>query len=328
MAGSNQMHHPHRGGMQFWPRKRAARALAKVRNWAVPMKETKLAGFIAYKAGMTHVMAMDKSATSPTKGMEIARAATIVECPPMKVSGIRFYKKTTDGLKLAGEVFSQKVDKELKRKTGIGKNTEVPREFDEVRLVVYSQPKMTGIGKKMPDVSEIGIGGNSPQEKADYAKTLLDKEIRVTDLFKEGQVVDIHAVSKGKGFQGTVKRFGVKRRQHKSEKTVRGVGTLGSWHPNRVLYTVAQPGKMGFHQRTEYNKLIYKISSKPEEINQAGGITHYGNVANDYVLIKGSVTGVKKRALILTQPKRQHAKFKMVQPEITYISTASKQGAR
>lgn len=327
MAGAGQMHHPHRGGMQFWPRKRAARALAKVRNW-VPHKDVKPEGFIAYKAGMTHAMVMDKNSNSPTKGMEVSRAVTIIECPPMKVLGIRFYKNSNDGLKLAGEVFSSKVDKELKRRTGVGKNTEAPKEFDDVRLVVYSQPKLTGIGKKMPDVSEIGVGGSTAAEKAEYAKTLLDKEIKITDIFKEGQMIDVHGVSKGKGFQGTVKRYGVKRRQHKSEKTIRGVGTLGSWHPNRVLYTVAQPGKMGFHQRTEYNKLIYKISSKPEEVNQAGGITHYGNVKADYVLIKGSVVGVKKRAVLLSQPMRQSLKFKLVQPELTYISTASKQGMR
>jgi large subunit ribosomal protein L3 len=327
MAGSNQMHHPHRGGMQFWPRKRAARVLAKVRNWS-KHKEAKLSGFIAYKAGMTHAFVMDKNSNSPTKNLEVSRAVTIVECPPIKVMGARFYKHTTDGLKLAGEIFSTKVDKELIRKTGIGTNNEVPADFDEVRVVAYSQPKMTGIGKKTPDVTEIGIGGEDKNAKADYAKSLLDKEIKASDLFKEGQLVDIHAVSKGKGFQGTVKRYGVKRRQHKSEKTVRGVGTLGSWHPNRVLYTVAQPGKMGFHQRTEYNELIYKIGTKPEEVNQDGGITRYGFVKNDFILIKGSVIGVKKRALIISQPMRPWQKYKQTQPEITYISKASKQGMR
>jgi len=319
------MHHPHRGSMQFWPRKRAARALPRVRNWPVT-KEVKLEGFIGYKAGMTHAMVTDKNPGSPTKNMDVSRAVTIIECPPMKAMAIRFYRNTPYGLNLVSELFSQKYEKELIRKTRPGKNTEVPAEFDDLRLVVYTQPKQTGIGKKQPDVLEIGIGGTDKAQKLEYAKGLLDKEIKVSELFKEGQLIDVHGVTKGKGFQGTVKRYGVKRRQHKSEKTIRGVGTLGSWHPNRVQYTVAQPGKMGYHQRIEYNKIIYKIGSNPADVNQDGGITHYGIIKNDYVLIKGSVPTVKKRALVIAQPMRPWQRFKQTQPEITYLSTASKQG--
>lgn len=315
------MHHPHRGSMQFWPRKRAARALAKVRNWK---KSGKLAGFIGYKAGMTHLLIKDNNPNSPTKNMEVSTAATIIECPPMKVMSVRLYRKTPAGLRLIKEAFAPKTENELKRKTGIGKNNDLTGDFDEARVVAYSQPKKTGI-KKVPDITEIALQGDNALE---YAKSLLDKEIKISELFTEGQLIDVHGVTKGKGFQGTVKRYGVKRRQHKSEKTVRGIGNLGSWHPNRVQYTVAQPGKMGFHQRTEYNKILLKIGNRPEEINQKGGITHYGLVKTDYVLVKGSVPGSRKRALVISAPMRPWLKYKQTTPEIKYISTESKQGLR
>ncbi|MBU2637535.1 MAG: 50S ribosomal protein L3 [Nanoarchaeota archaeon] len=321
MAGANTLHHPHRGSMQFWPRKRAARSLARVRTWK---PSEKLAGFIGYKAGMTHLLIKDNNQSSPTKNMDVSTAATIIECPPMKVMSIRLYQKTTSGLKLVKEAFTTKPEKELKRKTGLGKNNDLTGEYDEVRIVAYSLPKKTSI-KKVPDVTEIALRGDNALE---YAKSLMDKEIKISELFTEGQLIDVHGVTKGKGFQGTVKRYGVKRRQHKSEKTIRGVGTLGSWHPNRVQYTVAQPGKMGYHQRTEYNKILLKIGNKPEEINQKGGITNFGFVKTDYVLVKGSVPGPKKRALILAVALRPWKRFKQPTPEIKYTSTESKQGVR
>ena len=54
---------------------------------------------------------------------------------------------------------------------------------------------------------------------------MLGKEIKVEDVFESGVSVDVHGITKGKGFQGTVKRFGVPIRQHKAEKTKRGIGT-------------------------------------------------------------------------------------------------------
>ena len=198
----------------------------------------------------------------------------------------------------------------------------MPESFDEIRLVAYTQPRLTGL-KKTPELFELAIGGKDANSKLEYARQLLDREIKLSDVFKEKQYLDTHSVSKAKGHQGTVKRFGVRIRQHKSEKTKRGIGTLGSWHPNRVDFRVAQAGKMGFHQRTEYNKLSLKIGSKPEEINPQGGFLHYGSVSNNYIIVKGSVAGGVKRLVILTEPSRPK---RVPQYEIDYISTASKQG--
>jgi large subunit ribosomal protein L3 len=128
-----------------------------------------------------------------------------------------------------------------------------------------------------------------------------NKEIRVRDVFAEGEQVDITAVTKGKGFQGTVKRFHVKIRQHKSEKVKRGIGSLGAWHPKRVLFTVPQSGKMGFHTRSDRNKWILKISD--ENINPNGGFNHYGLIKNEYIMLKGSVPGPCKRLIRLVKSR-------------------------
>ena len=252
---------------------------------------------------------------------------TVIECPPLKVLSVKFYQNSHDGLKLLSEISSDNPDKELGRKINMPKNQKAKEpnhdEVNEVRLLVHTQPKLTGIGKKKPELLEISVGGRDIKEKINYVKSLLGKEIKLSEIFKEGQEVDVHAVTKGKGFQGTVKRFGVKIRQHKSEKTKRGAGSLGPWTPKRVSYQSAQPGKMGYHTRTEYNKLFVKIGNNPSEINPKGGFNHYGLIKNDYVLLKGSVPGAIKRPIEITEPVRSNKKAP--QPlQITYISLESK----
>jgi len=319
MGGADRLHKPRSGSLQFWPRKRAKKAIPRTGSWA-SLDTTKIAGFIGYKAGMTHIIIRDNNPRSLTKGESVTIPVTVIECPAIKPLSLRFYKKTFSGLLLIAEVFAEKLDKAFKKPK---KQAAIPETFDEVRLRVYTQPKTTGIGKKKPDIIELQITGKIAEERLKYAKELLEKEIKIADVFKEGQYIDVHAVTKGKGFQGTIKRYGVKIRQHKSEKTKRGVGTLGAWTPKKVSWTVAQPGKMGYHTRTEFNKWIMKIGNKPEEVNQKGGFMQYGVIKNDYILLKGSIPGPAKRAIVLTEPLR--SKQKQETAEITYISTASKQ---
>ena len=183
---------------------------------------------------------------------------------------------------------------------------------------------MTNIGKKKPETFEIAIGGTKEQQ-IDYAKEKIGKEIKIDEVFKEGQQFDFHSISAGKGFQGPLKRFGIQLRQHKSEKSRRNPGTLGSWKAQgQIMWRVAHAGKMGYHLRTEYNKLLVKIGSKPEEINVKGGFLNYGVVKNQYILVKGSIIGTSKRLVRFTDTTRQ--KKQLEAPQITYTSLESKQG--
>ncbi len=315
-------HHPRRGSMQFWPRKRAQKHVPRIRSWP-KLDETRLLGFIGYKAGMTHIMAKDNTPNSLTKNQTISLPTTVIECPPIKPLSIRFYKKDHNlNLKLIQEIFTKNPTKELKRKTNVSKKTAAkPEDYDDIRLLVYTQPKLIGI-KKKPDVIELGISGEK-NKKLELANKLLEKnEIKLEETFQENQLLDVSAVTKGKGFQGTVKRFGVKIRQHKSEKTKRGAGTLGAWTPKRVSYRVPQAGRMGYHQRMEYNKQVLKIGTDPKEVNPKSGFLHYGLIKNPYLILKGSVQGPKKRAIALTYPRRKGRAHNL---EITKISLSSKQ---
>jgi len=156
-------------------------------------------------------------------------------------------------------------------------------------------------------------------------KNQLGKNLSVTNIFKEGQCIDVVSVSKGKGFQGPVKRLGVKIRDRKSRKTQRGIATLGPWSPSRVLYTIARAGQMGYHQRTEYNKRILKIGANGAEISPKGGFIRYGPVKGAYVLVSGSVPGPTKRLIRLRYPMRASRRVPEA-PKIISVSLESPQG--
>jgi large subunit ribosomal protein L3 len=264
-------------------------------------------------------MVVDNRPNSLTHNQDIFVPTTIIECPPLKALSVRFYKKTHSGLRLMCEVFS-KPDKELAKKISMPKKApkkfEDIKDFDDLRLNVYTQPRLVGIEKKKPELFEIALGG-SKEEKLAYAKGVLGKEIKIEDVFAEGQQIDVHAVTRAHGLQGPVKRFGVAIRQHKSEKTKRGPGSLGPWTGARQ-YRVAKAGQTGYHVRTERNKQILKISSKPEEINTKGGFLHYGNIKNSYILVKGSLQGTPKRLLRFTPSPRPNKKLPEEAPQISY----------
>ncbi len=309
--------------MQFWPRKRARRQYARIRNWA-GIDETRLLGFAGYKVGMTHISYIDGRKNSKTKGEEIFCPVTILECPPLKVIGYQAYTSDAYGKKAkTGGIFS--ATKELLKKVKAKKKevkideTKLGDIFD-ITLVVQTQPAITGIGKKKPEIFELPIGGNDIKAKIDYAKNTMGKDLRISEIFGEGQLVDIHGITKGKGTQGPVKRFGVKILQHKAEKTKRGVATMGPWRPHHGNYRVPQAGKMGWHQRTQLNKWVMRISDNVEKINPAGGWHNYGIIKNEYLLLKGSLDGPKKRLVRLSMPRRTIKKLQETPPEIKHIS--------
>ncbi len=225
--------------------------------------------------------------------------------------------------------------------------------ISEVRVLAHTQPKLASVPKKKPEVLEIKVGGGrGVRDQLLYASRFLSEEfygyvverlggdvsqlgqttstVSVRDVIKEGEYIDVLAVTKGKGFQGPVKRWGVRILQHKSRKTKRGVGAIGAWHPARVPYTTPRAGQMGYHQRTEYNKYILKIgnvNNEGENINPKGGFIRYGLIKGDYVLLVGSVPGPVKRLVFMRYPIRPppSKRFEEV-PVISYISTESKQG--
>ncbi len=319
---------PRKGSLQYWPRVRAKRLYTRISHYP-KLEEAKLNGFAGYKAGMTHLFVADNRPHSKSKGQSIMIPATILECPPLKVASVRFYSKGH----VSKEVFASN-DKNLGRKLRLPKKdaqaalAEVEKNlssFSDIRVNVYTQPHKTKIGKKRPEYFEMALGGKTPEEKFNYAKSIVGKEISLKDVFTEGQQVDVFSVTKGKGIQGPVKRFGVSLRRHKSEKGVRGPANVGAWAGNRS-WTVAHAGRMGVHNRNDKNKVILKIDSDVKQVNVAGGIINYGNIASDYIILKGSVPGANKRLVRFMSAQRADDKQPNQAPSIESINTRSRQG--
>jgi len=310
---------PRAGSLAFWPRKRAKRIYPRLTIYPEADK-AKIVGFAAYKAGMTHAILLDNKKGSPTFGEEIAVPVTVLDCPPLKVLGLRTYEETTKGLKVLTELWTKDLPKDLKRKVRIvPKKEEIPEEkISRARLIVSTQPRLAGVGKKRPEVFEIEIGGRDAKEKINFAKNLLGKEINVKDVVREGELMDIIAITKGKGTAGPVKRFGIKIQTRKAAQKRRHVGSIGPQSPGRVRRTTAMAGQLGLQRRTEINKRILKIGEKGEEITPKGGFKRYGIIKGNYLFVEGSVPGPKKR-LIMLRPSIRPGKTKLILPEIKEV---------
>ena len=289
---------PRKGSLQYWPRKRASKFLPST-NWDAINSGKNLKGFICYKAGMASISVKDKTENSMTKDKHIVIPGTILECPTMKIFSVRFYKNG----KVVSEVLAEGLEKDLKRKVKMpkkqNKKIDDVKDYDDMRVIVYSQVRKTGL-KKTPDIIEVGLVG-SVEQKLSFVKEHLHKEISINDVFEKGQLVDFRGLTKGKGLQGPVKRFGVTLRSHKAEKGVRKVGSIGPWHPARVTFRVAMAGQLGMFTRVSYNNKIVDLGKAEEKLK---GIKNFGNVKTDYIIVHGSVQGPAKRQLIATAALR------------------------
>lgn len=321
-----QFRRPRRGSLAFYPRKRARRIYPSISTYP-DVDKPKVLALAGYKVGMTHAILQDNKKGSSTFGQEISVPVTILECPPIKVIGIRTYRNTDKGLVVLTETFSKNLPKELSRKINVGKaDTEKKisemeknvEKISRVRLVVSTQPWQSGVKKKTPEIFEIEIGGKDAKEKLEYAKQMIEKEIFPNDVVKEGELVDVISVTKGKGTVGPVGRFGVKILDHHSKQKRRHVGAIAQQVPRRVRWTAPMAGQMGFQTRTELNKRVLKIGDGKEVI-PAGGFKRYGILKNNYLVLQGSVPGPKKRLVLLRAAIRPQ-KVKLLVPEVREIA--------
>ena len=103
-------------------------------------------------------------------------------------------------------------------------------------------------------------------------------EVIDTSVFKEGDVVKISGISKGKGFAGAVKRWGFSGRgkTHGVKHEARTVGSVGTTGPERVIKGKKMPGRMGGKRVTIKNLKVVKV--EPE---------------NDLLIVKGAIPGRK-----------------------------------
>ncbi|NYZ78036.1 50S ribosomal protein L3 [Candidatus Micrarchaeota archaeon] len=301
---------PKKGSRAFWHRKRAPKLVSRVRSWPSGANAGKgLLGFAAFKAGMTHVLMIDDT-ESPTKGQEVTHAATILEVPPLFVYAIVAYESTPYGLKAFAQITATNAPKAFSEVLPLAKKTgktieEVEKSISrasEVRVLAFTQPEKTGFASKKSKPLEIGVGGANAAEKFAVAREFLGKEVGFSQVFSEGDFVDVIAVTKGKGWQGVVKRFGIALNPRKATKSRRHGGSIGGERQAKVFYTVPRAGQTGFHRRTDFNKRILKISKDASEVSLTGAVSHYGKLRCEFILLEGSVPGSSKRIIRLRKP--------------------------
>jgi large subunit ribosomal protein L3 len=292
--------------------------------------EPRLVGFAGYKAGMTHMFYVEDSRRVPEYGKEVKASATVIDTPPMLVVAVRAYEKTHDGLQAVSEAWMANQPKDLYRRISFAtdprpdaKLAEIEKDLDkvaEIRVVAATQPREASVSKKAPDLMEIPVSGGSMEERFSYAKGLLGQTVTVQDIFEPGESIDVVAVTKGKGFQGPVKRWGIRILSRKSRKSKRAVASIGPWVPRGVMPQVPRAGQMGFHNRTEYNKRIMLMGEDVDRVNPKSGFKNYGFVKGDYLLLKGSVMGPSKRLIKLRKTVRKIS-YPEEPPQITYLHT-------
>ncbi|MEK6824631.1 MAG: 50S ribosomal protein L3 [Nanoarchaeota archaeon] len=293
-------HQPRFGSLQYWPRKRAAKAVPQV-NWDA-VKGDGVLGLIAFKVGMASAIVRDKTDKSLTANKKIAMPVTILEVPKLKLFSVRFYKQ---GIVMKDVIVSH--DKELKRVLRVPKQVpafHVPEGYDEIRVIAY--PVMKDMFKKTPPMVELMVRG---QNALEIVKAWIGKELSMKDILK-WDLLDLRGLTRGKGLVGPVKRFGISLKSHKSEKGVRRPGSLGPWHPAHVTFRVAQAGQLGMFTRVQYNiKPITHANAQQGPIPVNHGFKHYGLIAGDYIVVEGSVQGAAKREIVITPALRPTRKM-------------------
>ena len=210
-------------------------------------------GILGKKIGMTEVF--EKS------GKLVP--VTVIEVEPNVVTQIK--TKETDGYE-AIQLAAVTTKEKLSNKARVGhlkKSNTAPKRFLK---------EMRGV-----NISDYTVG----------------QEIKA-DLFETGEIVDVTGISKGKGYQGVIKKNNQSRGpMGHGSKYHRGVGSLGTMLPKRVLKGKALPSHMGQNQVTIQNLEIISVDAE-----------------NNYILVKGSIPGAKKSLVIVKSAVKTDAKNK------------------
>ena len=293
---------PRHGSLGFLPRKRAKRHRGRIRSFPKDdkSKAPHFTAFAGWKAGMTHITREIVRPTSRLHKLEVVEAVTIIETPPMKVVGIVGYIETPKGLRALTTAWSNtlgksflrrfyknwysskqkafsKYLKEYSKESFEARLNRIAKYCSVVRVIAHTQPELVrNLKTKKGSIIEIQVnGGASAQDKVDFAKSFLEKDLQVNDVLAHEQVIDVIGVTKGHGTTGVAKRWGTRLLPRKTHRGLRRVGCVGAWHPSRLMWTVARTGQHGYHHRTEQGKKIYRIGDSAE-----GGATNNGKQLN------------------------------------------------
>jgi len=211
-----------------------------------------------------------------------------------------------------------------------------------IRAICHTQVGKVRVGQKKAHIKEVQVNGGTTEKKVDFVVDLFEKEVKVADVFGQDEMIDTIGATTGHGMAGVVTRWGVTRLARKSHRGLRKVACIGSWHPARVQFQVPRAGQLGYGHRTEINKKIYRVGKGMKEdpksamteadltekgITPMGGFSHYGEVNEDWVMIKGACMGPRKRLITLRKSLLPQVSRKALEKiELKFIDTSSKFG--
>merc|ERR1711861_57863 len=228
----------------------------------------------------------------------------------------RFYKNWYRAKKKAFTKYSKNFyseEKQMSEKI----QTEIKRakEFCQVvRAICHTQVSKAKIGQKKAHIMEIQINGGSVAEKVDFCTKMFEQSVPVGTVFADNEMVDTIGVTKGRGWEGVITRWGVTRLARKTHRGLRKVACIGAWHPQRVKFQTPRAGQLGYYHRTEINKKIYRIGKSIKE-------------DEDYVMLKGAVVGVRKRLITMRKSLlAQGSRIALEEINLKFIDTSSKFG--
>ena len=305
---------PHRGSLAYLPRCRAKSMEARIRAWPkINSDEPKLLAHAGFKAGCVQIVNIDDREKTPNHGKQLVSLGTVIATPPILIIGIRGYSIDPRGRHAEFDYHADNLPKYISQFVQAKENSLIDSEkllksIKEIYAIIAVTPKNAGLSQKKPYIFEASVKGGDIKKQFTFLKELLGKEVKIDQVFEAGTTVDTAAITKGKGWEGPITRWGVKRKQHKSRKSVREVGSLGPISPQYVMYTVPRAGQRGFHQRIEYNKKIMLMDNTENskfKINPDGGFKHFGNVNGDFVIVRGSVPGTYNRLIKLRSQIRK-----------------------
>jgi len=329
-------------------------------------KPCHLTAFIGYKSGMTHIVReLDKLGSKMHK-KEIVEAVTIIETPPMIVVGLVGYVDTPRGLRALTTVWASHLSEELIRrfyrgwfrhtkkkaftkyqkrftsnKASIDREiTRIKKYASVVRVLAHTQIKKLNFRQKKAHLMEIQVNGGTIAQKVDFAVSLWEKPVPIDAIIGENEMIDTIAVTKGHGYEGVTARWGTRRLPRKTHKGLRKVACIGAWHPARVSWTVARAGQHGFYHRTEINKKVYRIGKGDDKksaatefdltdktISPMGGFPQFGVIKEDWIMVKGSVGGTRKRPITIRKTLvAQVSRTALEKVALKFIDTSSKFG--
>ena len=167
----------------------------------------------------------------------------------------------------------------------LGFEEEVPRLLSRPAAGYFAK---ANVGKPLRHLREVRL------DPKDVAKYEVGKVLRAVDVFKEGDVIDVTGTSKGKGYQGVMKRHKMAgdTDTHGTHEFFRHGGSIGCrLTPGRVHKGKRMTGLMGNVKNTASDLVIVKVLEEKGVVLVKGAIP---GAANGLVLIKGSVKDVRK----------------------------------